>query len=797
MESVNRVPREFLQEETRLGFMIPSDIKQAWAAELEVLFEVDRICQKHRITYFADWGTLIGAVRHGGFIPWDDDIDIVMKRDDFQKFLEIAPKEFKEGFSLRSYRNRDDLWQFITCVINTDFTSFSPEHLRKFHNFPYITGVDIFILDYVYKDSEQEQRRRERCLFILALADSILEGDLDEKSIEANLQRIEKDCSMKLERSKNPIEMARILYKEVERQFALVPENESDKVVQMFPWGLKNCPCEFPKEYYAEGIQIPFEFTSIPVPTAFDRVLRQKYGDYLKVIKNAGAHDYPFFEKAQDELVDMMDFELKGYIPASEDLSFKRKTESISLKDTVRECVDELIRLNTSINEELKQQNSETETVNEVNNICDCQQLAIDMGTLIESVKGEGHPCIADIEDYCEKLFALYETLEKTGDLENREHTKFNNEGFASEIKGLNEAVSDSLERLKISLQRNLLDRRQVMFCPVHASDWKSMQELFQNALTDSVTDVYVMPLSYFYKDYDGTGRELICEAENFPEELMCIDCGSISDEMLSMLHPEIIVYDNAYDSFNPTISIHPRFYSEKMREYTECMMYVCPFNTGSFTEADGRDYHNLRYYAAMPGVLRADRVVLKDEILKETWKKYLTEKLCESESSSGGMSRSEIEAVLRKKIITKSEVIGKLSDKIAEISSATGRKKNILYVVSAGCLIEYGDRGIDKLRRVLNQFREDCGNVDVSWMVYPSAKLISDKDKIAGDIDRLIREFNSNEITYEEIKCSELILTKDEERVIGYDAYFGDGSPFVGLFSEKEKTVMIQNYEV
>ena len=60
---------DFFRDEVRCGFYIPTAVKQAWAAELEVLDAIDRICAKHGIRYFADWGSILGAVRHGGFVP--------------------------------------------------------------------------------------------------------------------------------------------------------------------------------------------------------------------------------------------------------------------------------------------------------------------------------------------------------------------------------------------------------------------------------------------------------------------------------------------------------------------------------------------------------------------------------------------------------------------------------------------------------------------------------------------------------------------------------------------------------
>ena len=78
-----RLPREFFYDEIRDGFYIPGLIKRAWGAQLSVLSEIDRICQKNDITYHVYAGTLLGAVRDGQCIPWDDDLDICMLRDDF------------------------------------------------------------------------------------------------------------------------------------------------------------------------------------------------------------------------------------------------------------------------------------------------------------------------------------------------------------------------------------------------------------------------------------------------------------------------------------------------------------------------------------------------------------------------------------------------------------------------------------------------------------------------------------------------------------------------------------------
>ena len=84
-------------------FIIEPMMKYAWAAEIEVLEVVAEICNRHNIQYFADYGTLLGAVRHKGFIPWDDDIDISMFRSDYERFLKIAPAELPSGWQITEH----------------------------------------------------------------------------------------------------------------------------------------------------------------------------------------------------------------------------------------------------------------------------------------------------------------------------------------------------------------------------------------------------------------------------------------------------------------------------------------------------------------------------------------------------------------------------------------------------------------------------------------------------------------------------------------------------------------------
>lgn len=88
----------FFREEIRNDYLVPAAMKRAWACQLDLLKELLRVCDKYNLKCWADYGTLLGAVRHKGYIPWDDDIDMVMLREDYDKLVEIADKELKHPY---------------------------------------------------------------------------------------------------------------------------------------------------------------------------------------------------------------------------------------------------------------------------------------------------------------------------------------------------------------------------------------------------------------------------------------------------------------------------------------------------------------------------------------------------------------------------------------------------------------------------------------------------------------------------------------------------------------------------
>lgn len=123
------------------------ELKRLQETELEIFKEIHRICQKHGIRYYMIGGTLLGAIRHKGFIPWDDDIDIALPRADYEKFCKVCLRELNDKYFLRNYSSDKGFWLTYSKIEKRN-TVFVEENGVKIEPKPGIF-VDVFVLDKV------------------------------------------------------------------------------------------------------------------------------------------------------------------------------------------------------------------------------------------------------------------------------------------------------------------------------------------------------------------------------------------------------------------------------------------------------------------------------------------------------------------------------------------------------------------------------------------------------------------------------------------------------------------------
>lgn len=117
--------------------------QQIWATEQEILDVIHQVCTEHGLRYSLAYGTLLGAVRHKGFIPWDDDIDLMMPREDYEKLLVIWNQSAPKGYILQNTRTDSDFTQNFT-KIRKDHTTFLQDEAERTKHYHKGIFVDIF-----------------------------------------------------------------------------------------------------------------------------------------------------------------------------------------------------------------------------------------------------------------------------------------------------------------------------------------------------------------------------------------------------------------------------------------------------------------------------------------------------------------------------------------------------------------------------------------------------------------------------------------------------------------------------
>lgn len=738
-----KIDDSYLEDEIRDGFYIPSMTKRTWAMELTVLDLIDSICSKHNITYFADWGTYLGAIRHKGFVPWDDDLDICMHRNELNKFLAVAKEELPEGYSIMSFHNNDYSWKFIYNIVPNDHMCFTPEYLKSHYSFPYIVAIDIFIIDNISDDDSIEQSRNEQVKRLLNEADKI---SLSEQS--------EPDKFNKM----------RALYDEAEKLLQLENENDTERVVQKVPWGVYHNRT-YDKSDFINAVRVPFEMTSVPVPLCFNKILSSKYGNFMNIVFGGGGHNYPYYIGQKKALKEDFDYPAT-YKFSESDLLSNEKDYSASLKVIAAEMKEYLADSVEIIHEILLNKDSGLSYEDIITYLSELQNNIVSFGTLTESIKGEDCNTVKLLEQYLEVIYKVAKYVQK-----------FDENKYAE----CDEEVKDTFASISEAIDSEIVNRRSVLFLPVKAKHFSSMRMAYEMETATPDTDVYVMPLPYYYKEYDGSFKdEMNIDTEEFIKANIPVTDYSRFD--LSLLCPEKIYINSAYDEYNMAVSVDTRFYARNVKKYTEKLIYIPYFKLMEFDRANYPCWYNMQYYCTVPGVVMADKVYVQSENTRKVYIDKLNEWV-------GDEKYTEI---WEQKIDVYDDGFEEHSED--ELMDA-GSKKTIVWFVSAGSLAEFGDRYIEKAYRNLDVFALSKDKLKVLLISEPfldeMIKTYSDElyKKWTGFID----EFNRSGIG----EVVSQVEDQSVEALLKANAYYGDPSYICKDFILMKKPVMLQNVEV
>lgn len=284
-------------------------MKRAWAATMEVAEILDNICRQNNIKYFADWGTLLGAVRHKGFIPWDDDMDFSLLRADYNRLIQVLPSALPEGFVMAGMYSTSERLQDacdvsqIRIIADEEYWDF-PNYLTRFHAFPYPRiGIDIFPLDFISDDAEFTQIQSELIYESLDLLTNWEHKRQDMDAFNRQLTSLEELCNITLKRDNT---LKNQLWKLNDRLCALATEEESSNVTNYSAFFLEK-NYRLHKSWFDQAIPLPFEHITLPAPNSFHEVLTAEFGDYMTPVKMCSSHDYPFYATQEDALQELFD----------------------------------------------------------------------------------------------------------------------------------------------------------------------------------------------------------------------------------------------------------------------------------------------------------------------------------------------------------------------------------------------------------------------------------------------------------------------------------------------------------
>lgn len=246
-------------------------LRKVQLVQLEISKEIRRVCEENNIEYWLDSGSLLGAVRHKGFIPWDDDMDIGMKRDQYEKFLKIAPKKLRPQFFLQTWES-DINYGFPFAKIRKKGTVYIENRSKKssaYNGF----YVDIFPYDN-YGNSVKQGFALKTIKTIMQYKAGVRSWEEDKINIPRLIKNIPTIIIAPLLSRKKLIK----LYDYYSRQY-----NKS-KCKYLFPQGIVGYDkWLIPSHAMTTMIDMPFEDTTFKVPAGYDKYLRHAYGNYMEL----------------------------------------------------------------------------------------------------------------------------------------------------------------------------------------------------------------------------------------------------------------------------------------------------------------------------------------------------------------------------------------------------------------------------------------------------------------------------------------------------------------------------------
>ena len=768
------IPNSFFEDEVRDGFFIPAKMKRYWAGELEVLSQIDTICKRHGIRYFAHYGTLLGAVRHGGFIPWDDDLDLCMERSEADRFLEYAKEELPEGSLVLTY-DEEDYSNLLLRVVNSRQICFGREFLLQYHGCPYPQGVDIFVLDHAAPTQELDELQCAMIRSVFELSD-VLEKSMglarrEQVAIEDQeiYKRMEAQTDIlqdKLEttpygklwsqRIDRTLPLRTRLHLIAEAHMRFYNGEKTGKLVDMGNH-IRHGGHTYPAYYFEELTELPFEYTRIPVSSYYDAMLSDNYGMFMNTVRGTAGHGYPVYRK-MDAVIRAAGREAWQETAFAPDLM--KAPETACPDHTEGQWTSALAAAAGRLYWKLCR---ETDPVQ-------AQTCAIELGELLEGAHAEGEviPCL---EAYCEEAYELYARLEgkqpEAAETAIREWTA----GAEARLRPVAEHLAAQKSRRRLLLISRKPERYYTEGQPGIELFYVKAETLYKDAFgNDCARPEGTSAVEYTVLTTQG---QLI--GENIPPEA---------------LYPDVILTDEPYEDGNPGYRISGRLYPGRLRATGARLVILQGQPLGEIRDEEDTAYITLSYLACTTGSEAADEILVQSESMKAFYASCLTAWSGESYAAAWEGKLSTYDRLASQYGIT---VAGMASETATRnpVAVATDRRgiteKNLCFHVGVSLLTQYRDIAIAKLDSVLRCFGE-ADRIKALWVMTPEEHdyVIRQLPEIAEAIEVMKQYSDRVEFTTE--------LT-GEEAFSHCVAYYGDAGSLAHRFAEAHKPVMLMDF--
>lgn len=436
--------------------------------------------------------------------------------------------------------------------------------------------------------------------------------------------------------------------------------------------------------------------------------------------------------------------------------------------------------------------------------LADCQEAVIVIGKRIEmagesAVSSDGTAVakqqdsietktISLLENYAETLYQLFEKMlvvcTTEQNVEGTEKWMDCNVYF----EYINR-MRTLLMEIKHEFNSNLKVRKTAVFLPYKASMWDSLESVWKAADEDENCDAYVIPIPYFDRNADGSLGEIHYEGDLYPSyvPITAYDAFDLEEQ-----RPDMIFIHNPYDEYNRVTSVHPDFYSSKLKNYTDSLVYIPYFILSEIEPENELAIEGMEHFCKTPAVLNAHKVIVQSEKMKQVYVKVLTKWQGEHtrakwEEKILGLGSPKVDKVLN----TRKEDLEIPQEWLRIIEKPDGSwKKVIFYNTSLTAMLQNSDKYLDKVEDVLRVFYENKDEVALLWRPHPllMSTIESMRPELRERFSRVIRKYKDEGWgIYDE--------SAELDRAISVsDGYYGDMSSVLHLCKEQNMQTMIQN---